>query len=321
MNQNEHHDPSEHGSLQKNLLIASAAKNDFDTALRKGFWRAVISWFRKMDNRLLPFDEFRRNLPISGQHHIGNRQVLMSKIVGSIGRYQDFDRVFLPRHTHTRGRWESIDKAHLQDISLPPVELYKVGEIYFVKDGNHRVSVARERGQMYIDAYVIEIDVPFPIDENTDVEALILQNEAIQFEEKTHIAQIRPGADIRFTLPGGTLKVLEHIQVHEYYMGEKRHGSVPYEEAVANWYDEVYMPLVQVIRQNHILDEFPGRTEADLYMWIIEHLYFLREEYQAEVSLEQAAAHFAGEYSKKPFRWFINLIHRISRMIESEKEE
>jgi hypothetical protein len=299
-----------------NKMIEITAKTNFEHALRKGYWRSVISWFTRSQNDLLPFDEIRRSIPLGGQHHKGMQQILMDKIVGSIGRYQDFDRAFLPRRGNTRGRWESIDKAHLQDISLPPIEVYQLGEVYFVKDGNHRVSVARERGQAYIDASVTEIDVPFPIDENTDVEEIIRNSETIQFNDKTKLIEVCPGANIQFTVPGGSSKVLEHIDVHRWYMGEKRKDAVAYPEAVRNWYDEVYLPLVRVIRQYRILDHFPGRTEADLYLWIIEHLYYLREEYQAEVSLEQAATHFSEGFSPKPFSWLMNFLHRVTSMIE-----
>jgi hypothetical protein len=299
-------------------LVEMEAKTDFEHALRKGFWRSAISWLTRSQNDLLPFDEIRKNLPLRGQHDIGMRQILLDKIVGSVGRYQDFDRAFLPRRSNTRGRWESIDKAYLQDISLPPIEVYKVGLVYFVKDGNHRVSVARERGQAYIDAYVIEIDVPFEIDENTNIDELIQRCEAIQFEEKTRISQCCPAAKIHLTVPGGYAKVLEHIEVHRWYMGEKRKAAVAYEEAVVDWYAEVYLPLVRVIRRYDILENFPGRSESDLYLWIIEHLYYLREEYQAEVSLEEAATHFAEEYSKKPFSWFVNFIRRVGRMVDNE---
>jgi hypothetical protein len=90
-----------------------------------------------------------------------------------------------------------------------------------------------------------------------------------------------------------------------------RKAEVSFEEAVAEWYDEVYWPLALVIHQYHLLRNFPERTVADLYLWIIEHLYYLKEEYQAEISLEQAAAHFADEYSKKPFSWLVNFIRQM----------
>ncbi len=284
-------------SQQSESLIAAIAKSDFETALRKGYWRSVMSWFTRNDNELLPFDVVRKNLPVGGQHDIGNQQVELDKIVGSIGRYQDFDRAFLPRHTNTRGRWESIDKAHIQEIGLPPVELYKIGSVYFVKDGNHRVSVARERGQVFIDASVIEIDVPFPIDKDTDLIELIRRAEAHRFEETTHISQVRPGADVHFTLPGGYDKLLEHIAVHRWYMGEKYRREVSYPEAVAGWFDEVCLPLVRVIRQYDLLSSFPGRSEADLYLWISEYAWYSHQEGDLPLGYESAALTFAQRRS------------------------
>lgn len=296
-------------------LVDHAARLDFENALRKGFWRSVISWFTGADNTLLPFEEIRRNLPAHGQHDIGMREIPLDSIVGSVGRYQDFDRAFLPRQTHTRLRWENIDKAHLRDVSLPPIDVYKIGSVYFVRDGNHRVSVARERGQAFIDAFVTEITVPFQVDEYTNIDELIRRSEEAAFEEKTHLRDLRPGADVRFTLPGGSDRLLEHIDVHRYYMGEERQAEVAYEEAVASWYDDVYLPLVRVIRHLKVLDEFPGRSEADLYLWIIEHLYYLREEYRAEISLEQAATHFTEEFAPRPFSRWAHFLRRLLRSV------
>jgi hypothetical protein len=309
------HDSEEHLPVQSRVFDI-AAKQDFENAIRKGYWRSVLSWFTRTDNKLLPYDEFRRSLPAYGQHEVGMRQIELDKIVGSVGRYLDFDRAFLPRRTNTRNRWESVDRAHLQDITLPPIEVYKVGSVFFVKDGNHRVSVARERGQAFIDAFVIELDVPIAVDENTNIEDMIRQAEQLQFEEKTRIHGIRPEAAIHFSVVGGSPKVLEHIDVHRWYMGEKRKAAVPYPEAVASWYDEVYLPLVRVIRHYRILEEFPGRTEDDLYLWIIEHLYYLRQEYQSDVSLEDAATHFAQAFRKRPFHWFVNFLRRVTRRAE-----
>src|SRR5512136_1482373 len=124
-------------------FLNARARADFEGALRKGFWRSVWSWITQSDNRLLPFDEIRKQLPLRGQHDIGMQQILLDKVVGSVGRYQDFDKAFLPRYRFLRSRWVSIDSAQMQDIILPPIDVYKIGEVYFVRDGNHRVSVAR----------------------------------------------------------------------------------------------------------------------------------------------------------------------------------
>lgn len=295
--------------------IKRVANSDFEEALRRGFWRSVLSWFSQKNNKLLPFDEVRQILPIHGQHYAGLHVVPIEKIVGSVARYNDFDRAFIPTQRHTKSRWVSIDMANLQDVILPPVELYKIGEMYFVKDGNHRVSVAREKGQAFIDAVVIEIVTPLPITNMDNIFDLILHQERKDFYEKTSIDTVRPDSGIILTLPGQYEKLLEHISVHRWFMGERKQSDVTYEEAVAGWYDEVYLPLANVIREQNILKDFPKRTVTDLYLWIIEHLWYLRENYRNEVSLEQAAINFKRLFSKRKFNRIANLFHNLSEIV------
>jgi len=191
-----------------------------------------MSWLTQHSNELIPFDEVLKQMPLRGQHYLGYRQVRLDEIVGSVSRYQDFDRAFLPRQTSTRERWESIDLAHLQDVELPPVELYKIGGIYFVKDGNHRVSVARGKGQVFIDASVIEIDVPLEIGKDFKQQDLALKHEQARFLESTWLASLQPDAKIEFTFPGQYDKLLEHIRVHRWYMGKICRREINDEEAV-----------------------------------------------------------------------------------------
>jgi hypothetical protein len=309
-------DRSAPGSAQFDRI----AKDDFEHALRKSFWRSLGSWFTQSSNDLIPFDEVRRRLPLRGQHYIGLRQIALERVVGSVGRYNDFDRAFLPRRPQASGRGMSIDRAHLQDVILPPNEVYKIGENYFVKDGNHRVSVARERGQVFIDAYVIEIDISVPVGPSTDVDEIIRLQERAEFLSHTHLDVIRPGAEIELSLPGQYEKLLDHIKVHRWFMGEKLNREVPYDEAAASWYDEVYLPLVKTIRELGVLKDFPGRTETDLYLWIIEHLWYLRSELQQEISLKDAATHFADEYSTRPIRRLMHTFRRLGRVLSSETD-
>ncbi len=273
----------------------------------------MFSWFNKSNNQLMPFDEIRKVLPMQSQFDAGVRQIPINKVVGSVGRYNDFDRAFLPLHTHTRSRWINVDIANRREINLPPIEVYKIGEVYFVKDGNHRVSVARERGQKYIDASVIEIVSEIVIDENTNIDEIILRQDKAYFYKTTQILEFRPDADIDLTLPGQYEKLLEHINVNRWYMGEKSGHDIPYPDAVRNWYDHVYCPLAVVIQEQDILKEFPGRTTADMYLWIIEHLYYLREEFKSEISLEDAARNFTEEFSRKPLRRMLTLFRKFAR--------
>jgi hypothetical protein len=201
----------------------------------------------------------------------------------------------------TRGRWESIDRAYFQDVILPPIDVYKVGDVYFVKDGNHRVSVARERGQAYMDAYVIEVDIPGTLDENTNLDNLLMVQEYAEFLNITHLDQLYPDQDFHFSVPGQYAKLLQHISVHQWFMGEAQKHPIEYLEAVKGWYKDLYRPLVKIIRKHKILDQFHGRTETDLYLWIIEHRWYLGEELNRPVSLETAALNFAQRFKQKPF--------------------
>lgn len=298
---------------------AQIAGSDFDAALKKGFWHSIISWLTQRNNELLPFDEVRRALPTHGQHYIGMREISLRQIVGSVGRYQDFDRIFLPRRRELRDRWMNIDRAHLQEIHLPPIEVYKVGSVYFVLDGNHRVSVARDRGQEFIDADVIELDVPFEVNENTNIDDLIMKSEQAQFFNSTHIKEEIPEAVIEFSLPGGYSKLDEHIRVHAYFMAQEQKKEVSFNEGMHDWFENVYMPLVQLIRQYKILDQFPKRTESDLYLWIMDHLWYLRQDSGQNISMEQAAQDFTEKYARLPWRAFVRFFERVWSRIRRKK--
>jgi hypothetical protein len=140
------------------------ALQDFIHAANQALWRDWLSRLIRKNNNLLPFDQVRQHISFKGQHQRGLYAVPLDKIVGSVNRYLDFDRAFFPRQGRTRNRWLSINKAYYRDIALPPVELLKVGEMYFVSDGHHRISVARARGQEFVDASVTEIDSAAPIE-------------------------------------------------------------------------------------------------------------------------------------------------------------
>ncbi len=275
------------------------ASHDFDKALAKAFWRKIRAWITRKSNKLLPFDQVRESLPLRGQRYIGLEQVPIDRIVGSLGRYRDFDRAFLPTHTKSRERWMNIDVAHYDQVMLPPVELYKIGDIYFVKDGNHRVSVARERGQLYVDAYVTEIDVPVPLSTETTVDELELKRDYAAFLEKTRLDELRPGANLESRIPGQYERLLEHIDVHRWFLGENRGAEVPYAEAVVSWYDHVYTPVVSVFRQQGLTEEFSRYAEVDLYVWMMEYQAYLRNAYREEVAREDAVVEELDEVARE----------------------
>lgn len=134
------------------------AHREYDKALRSAFWIGIERRFRKTCNDLLPFAAVWKHIQHTEQRFTGVGEVEIDSIVGSSGRYRDFDLSFLPRRRERDDRWVNIAQAHYDGLGLPPVLLYKVGDAYYVEDGNHRVSVARVIGLEVVQANVIEID-------------------------------------------------------------------------------------------------------------------------------------------------------------------
>src|SRR6476620_6419145 len=137
--------------------IAFQAQEDFARARRKVFLESVGAFLTRRPNELLSFQTVREQLPIRSQAYRGVRAIPVDQIIGSVDRYEDFNRHFLPTQTHTQARWENVDRAALAEISLPPIQVYQIGGAYFVADGNHRVSVAKERGLRFVDAVIVEL--------------------------------------------------------------------------------------------------------------------------------------------------------------------
>lgn len=271
---------------------------DFGAARLKAFFRSVLAFLLGQHNELLSYDAVREKLRVGGPIYRGLRTVPVKNIVGSVNRYRDFDRTFLPRQTFTADRWLQINRAFYLDVSLPPVMLYKVGEVYFVLDGNHRVSVAREKGQEYMEAEVRECAVRVPLTPDIGPDDLEELGVKVDFLERTMLDKLRPQANIELTILGGYDRLLEHIAVHKYYMGLDFKRDITDEEAVTHWYDQVYLPLVEAIRKTGVMEKFPKRTETDLYLWAIDHQHYLRES-QPGVTPEQAAEHFVATLDKQ----------------------
>jgi hypothetical protein len=144
---------------------SAQVQRDYDRAHRKAFWHKVRAFLGHKCNNLLPTEQIMEALHDREFRSLGLKEVPLDRIVGSSGRYRDFDLSFLPLHQVTDDRWLSIARANQQGIDLPPPLLYQIGDAYFVEDGNHRISVAGALGRKSIEARVIEIDAShLPVD-------------------------------------------------------------------------------------------------------------------------------------------------------------
>jgi nucleotide-binding universal stress UspA family protein len=292
-----------------------AAIEDFRRARFRAKVERVLARLTGESADLLEYEEVRTKLKARGQVSRGLQNIPIENIVGSVGRYADFTRSFLPRQDDDERRWAGVKKAMEDQIGVPYIEVYKVGDAYFVLDGNHRVSVARESGVTYIQAHVIEIETRVPLSPDVQPDDLVLKAEYTEFLEHTSLDRVRPGADLSVSVPGQYRKLEEHIAVHRYFMGLDQKREVPYQEAVAHWYDTVYLPVVNVIRQQGILRDFTRRTETDLYLWILEHRAELGQELHWEIEPEKAAQDLVDRYSPRPGRVVARVGERLSQAV------
>src|SRR5512135_2354499 len=274
-------------------------RSDFSRARLKSFLNRVRSVVSGSPSTLLSFDDVKSALHIGGPIYRGVQTVRVDQIVGSLNRYHQFDRAFLPVEDRIGSRWQSVDRAFYQEVSLPPVLLYKIGQVYFVGDGHQRVSVAREQGQESIEADVRECASRVNITPDLKPKDLTILSEKVDFLERTHVDDLRPDSRIRLTVPDGFDRMLQHIAVHRYFMGLDLKRDVSEPEAITDWYDKVYMPIVKIIRRSKILKEFPGKTEGDLYLWVLDHQRYLAEaEGQSLQPPEEAARGFLESHDE-----------------------
>ncbi|MBN1564431.1 MAG: hypothetical protein JXA10_11370, partial [Anaerolineae bacterium] len=271
---------------ETSISAQAVAREHWNQARRKAFWQRFsrVLGLSKQPGDLLSFEEVQKKLRLNQNTYRGLQTVQLDHIVGSVGRYHDFSRAFLPLTESDGPRWQRV--AELQvETGLPPIELYKVGDAYFVKDGNHRVSVARQFGTTTIEAYVWEYETPvggvaLDVDQMDD---LISKAEYRAFLDRTRLDISHPEQEIVLSEPGMypalELEIELYRQNLEQIDGEER----SYRDAAALWYDLVYTTAVQMIRESGALGLFSGRNEADLYVWVSRHRKELADQYGTRV--------------------------------------
>ncbi len=273
------------------------AEQDFSKAKQKAWVQSLKGILNPEARELLSFHDIKSLVKPGKETYLGMKVVSLDKIVGSEDRYHDFSGHFFPKKEHLRHRWMSIDRAYLTDVILPPIKLLKIGELYFVRDGNHRVSVARSQGVMAIDAEVIELTAHVPVAHNAtreDILSAVLAYERSSVLEQTDLGRIIPVEMIEFTATGRWHEILNHIEGHKYFINLGKKEEIPFEDAARSWYNNLYLPIVEIIREESLVSRFPGRTEADLYIWIIKHWHSLKDKYGQDFPLNQGKAFSHG---------------------------
>ncbi len=274
-------------STDPDALVYTRSESEFGRARTRAFLETILGLITGKNMHLLSFDEVVQKLRLKQAVYRGLQEIPLENIVGSTGRYEDFTRKFLPKiYNHReKERWRSIYTLAVTGKGFPPIDVYKIDQVYFVKDGNHRVSVARELGWKTIQAHVTELPSSISLDPNVGPDDLLIKEECAYFLEKTRLDQTRPDSKQRIdiTAPGGYRRLLNHIELHRLLL-EKAAGhpladtpEAAMVKAAADWYDNIYLPVVDIIREMGVMQNFPGRTETDLYIWLVKNQRALRQ--------------------------------------------
>lgn len=274
------------------MTSRAQADADFSRARRKAFLRRIGSYLRNdpASNQLLSFDEVKKALGAVQQVYLGIRTVPLDKIVGSVGRHRDFDRAFLPSKGGIGERWKKIDEMMHRAEELPPVSLYKIEDSYFVRDGNHRVSVARQQGIESLEAEVTELRGRIPIGPNTPTSKSLLHKlEYRRLLERLPVDKVLPELQVEFSDVEDYRSLATYIEAHGFRLSQLWKRYVSPEEVLKDWYEYSYTPIMDMVREEEILAAFPGRTELDLYFWIMRHRESLALEARDETISPRAA--------------------------------
>jgi nucleotide-binding universal stress UspA family protein len=275
------------------------AVRDFDRARKQAALQQLMARLKGESVDLLSYNEIREKLRTAGEITRGLREIPIDAIVGSVGRYKDFTRSFLPKRDSDEERWARVRTA-VQDMSgMSPIEVYKVGEAYFVKDGNHRVSVARQLGTPTISAYVTEVEPRVPLSADDDPDEIICKSRYADFLDATNLDKPYPDADLSMTFCGKYDVLLKQIEAHRHFIGEGERSVVSFEELAAHWYEVVYLPVVELIREQGVLRNFPRLTETDLYVLFSERWEVLEETLGWKIGPETAVSELADQERRR----------------------
>lgn len=256
----------------------------FQSVRSKAFWQEILHHMTGKHRELMNFDKVRTRLHLHEEHYRGVHDVPLDQIAGSVGRYKDFTARFLPKSNDMKERWSQVYAVANSMVGLPPIELYQVGDVYFVRDGNHRVSVARELGSKTIEAHVIELPTTVPFRPGMSSQQIESAKAYADFLEETSLSRAVPGHEsIELTLPSRYHELMGFIFLHQRLLEQIEGHPLTTEAVTAHWYHSVYKPAIDLIRKHRVMervkDRKAARTEGDLYLWLMNNLLDLRHQY------------------------------------------
>lgn len=279
-------------------LVYNTAVEDFKRARKAAAMQQMMARLTGNSADLLAYDDVCHYIKSSDGVKQGVREIPLDAIVGSVGRYQDFTRTFWPKNDSDEERWVRVKTAVNDMVGMPPIDVYKMGDVYFVIDGNHRVSIARQLGSDSITARVTEVQVRVPLSPEDEPDKIICKARYAAFLEQTNLDVLRPEANLLMTFCGRYKLLLEQIEAHAKLLAQKGE-VVEGETAVTRWYDEVYLPVLRHMQAQGIMRLFPNRTWADMYILFSERWAELESDLGWEIDAETAVSQLSSEKSEQ----------------------
>lgn len=266
------------------------AESDFARARNKALFNEIQHLLTPEEAAMISLKAVRKVIKTQSETYIGMKVIPINKIVGSEGRYRDFDNQFFPKRSIIKERWEHVDEAVIKDIVLPPIKVYELGGLYFVRDGNHRVSVAKSKGVEFIDAEVVSLQTEIKFSPARTLNGMmkqIISYEKRNFYFETNFGDITDYWVLDFSTAGQYDVIYNHILTHKYFINQNQTEEIPMEDAILSWFNNVYLPVVTTIQKYKIMKYFRKNTVSDLYVWIITFYDELKKKFGDGLPLEQ----------------------------------
>ena len=276
----------------------TGAEDDFLRVRRHQTLSKLAAWMRADSHQLtetLSFSQVVDALGRRGEHHLGVQLIPLEKIVGSVDKVRDFDRRFRPTSDRSRQRWQALaEKSRLGEY-LPPIQVYQLGNLYFVIDGHHRVSVARAQGATEIEADVTQIETVIDTDGIGGPRDLEGKNWGLRFLNRVPLAGERRAA-INCTDPTNYHVLAEMIEAWACRLMQREQAWFDKVTMGERWFDEEYTPVLQLIDEAGVRGA--DETGADAYIRVAGERYRLIREHDWNRDVMQRIA----EQSRKSRR-------------------
>jgi hypothetical protein len=255
-------------------LPSADAEGDFSRARRQRALARLSARLRRADdvNHILPFEEVVRALGRTGEKRLGQQLISLDSIVGTVDRSREFDRSFRPTSPRVRERWQRINLAQRKGEALPPIDVYRIGDMHFVKDGHHRVSVARALGHRDIDAYVTEVLTEIGADRKIRLRDLPLKSHQRLFYERVPLP-VEQREQIHLSDEWRYAALAEAVEAWGFRVSQARREWMSRPHVAEEWFRDEYRPVVEMLREARLIPK--GVTDTEAYMTIAALRYLL----------------------------------------------